>query len=74
MTAHFLDITRYYCPMTFVKVKVKLCEMAPGDVLDVLLTGEEPLRNIPAAVARDGYKVLDVHPVEEGLYCMRIRK
>lgn len=74
MIAHFLDITRYYCPMTFVKVKVKLCEMAPGDVLDVLLTGEEPLRNIPAAVIRDGYDVLAVHPVEEGVYCVRIRK
>ena len=74
MIAHFLDITRYYCPMTFVKVKVKLCEMAPGDVLDVLLTGEEPLRNIPAAVVRDGYNVLDVHPVAEDVYRVRIRK
>ena len=74
MIVHFLDITRYYCPMTFVKVKVKLCEMAPGDVLDVLLTGEEPLRNIPAAVVRDGYNVLDVHPVAEDVYRVRIRK
>lgn len=74
MIVHFLDITRYHCPMTFVKVKVKLCEMASGDVLDVLLTGEEPLRNIPAAVARDGYNVLAVHPVEEDVYCVRIRK
>ena len=74
MIVHFLDITRYYCPMTFVKVKVKLCEMAPGDVLDVLLTGEEPLRNIPAAVVKDGYNVLDVHPVGEDVYCVRIRK
>jgi tRNA 2-thiouridine synthesizing protein A len=74
MIVHFLDITRYYCPMTFVKVKVKLCEMVPGDVLDVLLTGEEPLRNIPAAVVRDGYNVLDVHPVAEDVYRVRIRK
>lgn len=74
MIVRRLDITRYYCPMTFVKVKVQLCEMAPGEVLEVLLAGEEPLRNVPAAVARDGYHVLDVQPVEEGVYCMRIRK
>ncbi len=74
MITHFLDITRYYCPMTFVKVKVRLCDMAGGEVLDVLLRGEEPLRNIPAAVARDGHRVLDVQQVEEDVYCVRIQK
>ncbi|BAH77203.1 sulfurtransferase TusA family protein [Solidesulfovibrio magneticus] len=74
MNVRRLDITRYYCPMTFVKVKVQLCEMAAGDVLEVLLKGEEPLRNVPAAATRDGYSVLDVFPVEQDVYCVRIRK
>lgn len=74
MNVRRLDITRYYCPMTFVKVKVQLCEMAPGEVLEVLLKGEEPLRNVPAAATRDGHGVLDVFPVEQDVYCVRIRK
>jgi len=74
MNVRRLDITRYYCPMTFVKVKVQLCDMAAGEVLEVLLKGEEPLRNVPDAAIRDGYSVLDVFPVEQDVYCVRIRK
>ncbi len=59
---YFLDITKDQCPMTFVKVKVKLAKLMPGDRLDVLLTGDEPLRNVPRSAREQGYKVISVQP------------
>ena len=48
-----IDITGEVCPMTFVRTKLKLERMQPGEVLSVRLIGEEPLRNVPRA-ACDG--------------------
>lgn len=59
---HFLDITKDQCPMTFVKVKVKLSKLEPGDRLEVLLTGGEPLMNVPRSAKEQGFKIIDVQP------------
>jgi tRNA 2-thiouridine synthesizing protein A len=59
---YFLDITKDQCPMTFVKVKVKLAKLMPGDRLEVLLTGGEPLKNVPRSAKEQGYKVISVQP------------
>ncbi|MDR2581060.1 MAG: sulfurtransferase TusA family protein [Fibromonadaceae bacterium] len=58
-----LDITAEECPMTFVKTKVVLHEMKKGDILEVLLCGEEPLRNVPAALEKEGHKILSIEPL-----------
>ena len=58
-----LDITRETCPMTFVRVRLALDRMASGEVLLVLLTGAEPLRNVPRTAAEQGHVVLGL---EEG--------
>ena len=47
MATHTLDITKEHCPMTFVKTKLKLAQIAAGDTLEVLLTEGEPLENVP---------------------------
>ncbi|WP_291830224.1 sulfurtransferase TusA family protein [Bosea sp. (in: a-proteobacteria)] len=53
-----LDITTETCPMTFVRVRLALDRMAPGQVLRVRLKGEEPLRNVPRTAAEQGHAVL----------------
>jgi len=74
MATYQLDITRYNCPITFVKVTVQLYKMQPDDVLEVLLRGGEPLENVPAAAARDGHVVLGTRHVADNTYCVSIRK
>jgi len=32
MATHHLDITKEHCPMTFVKTKLKLAQIAEGDI------------------------------------------
>ncbi|MBD3421812.1 MAG: sulfurtransferase TusA family protein [Chitinivibrionales bacterium] len=55
-----IDITREHCPMTMVKVKLKLASLASGDELDVLVYGDEPLSNIPRTAKEEGHEVLCV--------------
>lgn len=57
---HTLDITREHCPMTMVKVKLKLAQIEKGETLDVLLAGEEPLDNVPRTAQEQGYKILSI--------------
>ncbi|MDA8334282.1 MAG: sulfurtransferase TusA family protein [Peptococcaceae bacterium] len=56
----FLDITGDVCPLTFVKTKLRLEELAPGDVLEVRLQGPEPLQNVPRSAKEEGHRVLAV--------------
>jgi TusA-related sulfurtransferase len=57
-----LDITGEVCPMTFVRTKLKLERMQPGEVLAVRLRGEEPLRNVPRAARDEGHSILGIVP------------
>ncbi len=69
-----LDITKEHCPMTFVKTKIKLSQIAPGDILEVLLTEGEPLNNVPKSAKEQGYNVLGVEQVEGPVYKVTIKK
>ncbi len=60
----FLDITQEVCPLTFVKTKLLLERMAPGQTVAVRLRGAEPLENVPRSVRDHGHSVLSLY-VEE---------
>jgi tRNA 2-thiouridine synthesizing protein A len=59
-----VDITAEVCPMTYVRVKLALERLAPGNILEVWLSGEEPLKNVPKSVREDGHEVLSLEAVE----------
>ena len=74
MATHTLDITKEHCPMTFVKTKLKLAQIAAGDTLEVLLTEGEPLENVPRSATEQGYNVLSVEHVEGTTHKVTIKK
>ena len=74
MTKHYLDITKEHCPMTFVKAKIKLEEMAQDDILEILLTEGEPLENVPRTAAAQGFTVLETTHVKDNIHKVVIRK
>ncbi len=61
---YFLDITEDICPMTFVKTRLLIEKMSPGEIAEIRLTGGEPLENVPASVTELGHKVLDIEREE----------
>jgi TusA-related sulfurtransferase len=74
MSAFNLDITRERCPMTFVKVKLQLAQLKPGDTLEVLLTAGEPLENVPRAAAEQGFRILETAAVKDNIFRVVIQK
>lgn len=74
MATHTLDITKDHCPMTFVRTKLKLSQIAEGDILEVLLTEGEPLTNVPRTAVEQGYNVLSITHVEGNIHKVTIQK
>lgn len=54
-----LDLRGVICPYNFVKTKLKLETMEPGQILAVLLDDGDPIRNVPRSVSDDGHLVLN---------------
>lgn len=69
-----LDITREVCPMTYVRTKLKLESLADGSVLEVLLRGEEPLKNVPRSARDEGHEVLALDARPDGTHRLLLRK
>ncbi|MBF0280976.1 MAG: sulfurtransferase TusA family protein [Zetaproteobacteria bacterium] len=69
-----LDITRETCPMTFVKVKLKLARMEKGQQLEVILNAGEPLQNVPRSCEEQGYQVLSIDDCGDGKHRIMIQK
>ena len=69
-----LDITAEVCPMTFVRTKLLLERMAPGETASIRLRGGEPLDNVPRAVREHGHEVLRLGPIGEDLFELVIRR
>ncbi len=60
--------------MTYVRTKLALEALGPGDVLSVRLAGDEPLRNVPRSAEADGHVILSMVRADDGTHRVRIRK
>lgn len=60
--------------MTFVKTKLKLAQIAEGDILEVLLAEGEPLENVPRSATEQGFNVLSIEHVEGTTHKVTIQK
>jgi tRNA 2-thiouridine synthesizing protein A len=57
MAARLLDITALTCPMTWVRTKLELERMRPGEALEVRCRAGEALENVPRSAAAAGHQV-----------------
>jgi len=69
-----VDITREVCPMTYVRTKLGLESIQPGQVLEVLMQGEEPLRNVPRSAQEEGHEVLLLEAKPGGTWRLLLRR
>jgi tRNA 2-thiouridine synthesizing protein A len=69
-----LDITSEFCPMTFVRTRLALDRMRPGQVLLVRLRGEEPLQNVPRTAREQGHEVLSLETDADGVATLLLRR
>jgi TusA-related sulfurtransferase len=52
-----LDLRGTPCPINFVRTKLKLQQMSPGELLEVWLDPGEPIEQVPDSLAMEGYKI-----------------
>lgn len=52
-----LDLRGTPCPINFVRTKLRLEQMAPGELLEVWLDAGEPVEQVPDSLTMDGYAV-----------------
>ena len=52
-----LDLTGVLCPLNWVKARVALERLAPGEALTVLLDPGEALENVPRSALEEGHEV-----------------
>jgi tRNA 2-thiouridine synthesizing protein A len=69
-----LDIRGEVCPYTFVKTKLALEEMTPGQVLRVLVDYKPATQNVPHSVTVQGDEVLGVEPCGVSEWAITVRK
>lgn len=69
-----LDISGEICPMTFVRTRLALDRMAPGQTLLVVLRGDEPRRNVPASAVALGHAVLGETAAPDGTVRLWLRR
>lgn len=55
------DFRGVTCPLNYVKTKMALAQLKPGQTLSVLLDGNGA-RNVPDSAARDGHEIVAVTP------------
>ena len=69
-----IDVTTDLCPMTFVRTRLALDRLCPGQVLEVRLRGEEPRRNVPRTATEQGHEILALHEDADGTTHLLLRK
>jgi tRNA 2-thiouridine synthesizing protein A len=52
-----IDLTGVPCPMNWVRTRLALEELEPGDSLEVVLDEGEPLESVPRSAREDGHDV-----------------
>ena len=71
---HNIDITREVCPMTFVRTRLALDRLLPGQILSVRLCGKEPLNNVPKTAVEQGHTILSLTTGEDGVSVLLLRR
>ncbi len=69
-----LDLMDETCPMNWVRAKLALEAMAPGETLEVWLDAGEAATGVPASAAAEGHLVRSEAPDQRGRVRVFIQK
>ncbi|MDB9495332.1 sulfurtransferase TusA family protein [Spirulina major CS-329] len=66
-----LDLRGTPCPLNFVRTKLRLEQMAAGEVLEVWLDPGEPIEQVPDSLVMSGY-TLETVEERDGFFAVRV--
>jgi TusA-related sulfurtransferase len=68
-----LDLRGTPCPINFVRTKLRLEKMSPGELLEVWLDPGEPIEQVPDSLVMEGYKVEQIED-RTGFFALKVRR
>jgi len=67
-----IDMRGTPCPINFVKTKLYLEKMMPGEILEVWLDLGEPIEQVPDSLTVEGYKIEEIKDQSE-YFVLKVR-
>ncbi len=68
-----LDLRGTPCPINFVRTKLRLQQMAPGELLEVWLDAGEPIEQVPDSLRMEGYGIEQIED-RSSFFALRVRR
>jgi TusA-related sulfurtransferase len=68
-----LDLRGTPCPINFVRTKLRLEKMQPGELLEVWLDPGEPIEQVPDSLAMEGYTIEQLDDRQD-FFALRVRR
>jgi TusA-related sulfurtransferase len=68
-----IDLRGVCCPTNFVKAKLALELVEPGETVEFLLDDGEPVKNVPRSLKAEGHKLLGLRETD-GYYVLTLEK
>ena len=69
-----VDLRGEVCPYTFVKSKLIIEEIEPGEILEVIVDYAPASTNVPKSMEMEGHEVLGVEQIKDGEWVIKLRK
>ena len=69
-----IDLRGEVCPYTFVKSKLALEEMSPGQVLSIIVDHEPATKNVPRSMENEGNEIIGVDKLNDSDWKIVVRK
>ncbi|NEP05882.1 MAG: sulfurtransferase TusA family protein [Okeania sp. SIO2G4] len=68
-----IDLRGTPCPINFVKTKLHLEKMMPGEILEVWLDQGEPIEQVPDSLMIEGYQIEEISDRSE-YFILKVRR
>ena len=68
------DITKYACPISFIKAKILLDNLMPGEKAILRLKGQDTAKSLPKTLEEDGYTILNSLNKKKEIYELLVLK
>ena len=69
----FLDLTKYKCPITFVKTKIALEKLKKNEILTIKINQGEDLDNMPESLKEIGFKIIKKITIKKNIAEIKIK-
>lgn len=68
-----IDLRGTPCPLNFVRTKLRLQQMEPGQLLSVWLDPGEPIEQVPDSLVMEGYAIENIED-RGGFFAVMVRR